>query len=492
MRLGWVHYSIGSQSGVEMVMRRFAGGLLATDATLEIHFVGKAGPFISDWTGLAEGRVSYTDLPEMALGVWSHTPADDRVALADDLVASLSRELRGCEAVIIENAAVGAHPAFNLAVAKLMAGEELKKVRFVFRAHDLAFSRPPNFAAIKSLAAETGLFAHDLLFPKSDRAVHLTVNRSDAYGLYSLGLREESIRYLPNPVDESLAGGARLANSLRAEMESLGWVQPGEHLLIYPVRAVPRKNITEALLLTRLLNLLASGQGGIPHALQPDGPFRLLVAIQPEEVRYEQYVDIIGEFIEKKGFEARLGLEELVGPVCRLRKGGQDAECFGVAELYAVGAAVVSTSVLEGFGFGFLEPWCAGKVAIGRRVPVMDDFVFAGMRMDHFYRRLTIRDRDFPHVEEPEPSIFAPVTNDFNEDGVRRRLQLVLDLDSGHNLGQFLTENRWRVERMLEALVRPSRLVEHNREKAFAAFSLDKLTPRLAAAIRGEPDPSSL
>jgi hypothetical protein len=43
---------------------------------------------------------------------------------------------------------------------------------------------------------------------------------------------------------------------------------------------------------------------------------------------------------------------------------------------------------------------------------------------------------------------------------------------------------------MLEVLVRPSRLVEHNREKAFASFSLERLTPRLAAAVRGEPDPA--
>jgi hypothetical protein len=489
MRLGWVHYSIGSQSGVEMVMRRFARGLLAADAKLEIHFVGQAGPFIADWNALAPGRVSYTDLPEMALGVWAQTPAANHATLADELAARLAAELEGCDAVIIENAAVGAHPAFNLAVTRLLAGGALKKARFVFRAHDLAFSRPANFAAIKAFAAETGIAAHDLLFPRSKRALHLTVNRADAYCLYSLGLPEESIRYLPNPVDESLAGGGRLANSLRTEMERLGWVKPGEHLLIYPVRAVPRKNITEALLLTRLLNLLASGKGGIPHALQPDGPFRLLVAIQPEAGRDQHYVDLIGDFIAKNDFEAKLGLEELVGPVCRLRKGEQAAECFGVAELYAVSSAVVSTSVLEGFGFGFLEPWCAERVTIGRRVPVMDDFILAGMRMEHFYRQLTVNDRDFPHFEEPQPSVFAPVTNDFNEDGVHRRLQLVKELDSGHRLGHFLTENRWAVERMLEALVRPSRLVEHNREKAFAAFSLDKLTPRLAAAVRGEPDP---
>ncbi len=490
MRLGWLHYSIGAQSGVEMVMRRFAEGLLGADAELSVHFVGRTGAFSADWLALAPGRVSATDLPEMALGTWTGTAPESRRKLVEKLAADLSRELAGCEAVIVENASVGAHPALNLALAQILAADAFKKVRFVFRVHDLAFSRPANFAAIKAAAAEAGISAHDLLFPRNPNTLHLTVNRADAYMLYALGLDQQRIRYLPNAVDESLAGGEKLAGPLRSEMEKLGWVKPGEQLLIYPVRAVPRKNISEALLLTRLLNLLASGQGGIPHALQPEGPFRLLVAIHPEESKFSRYVDILGEFIEKNDFEARLGLEELVGPVCRLKKGGESAECFGVAELYAAGAAAVSTSVLEGFGFGFLEPWCAGKVAIGRRVPVMDDFVLAGMRMDHFYRRLSVADCDFPHLAEPEPSIFAPVTNEFNEDGMRWRLEMVLGLDAGSRLGHFLTENRWAVERMLEALVRPSRLVTHNRERAFEVFSLARLVPRLAAALRGEPDPT--
>jgi glycosyltransferase involved in cell wall biosynthesis len=216
-----------------------------------------------------------------------------------------------------------------------------------------------------------------------------------------------------------------------------------------------------------------------------------MIAVNPEGDRYRNYVEIIGEFIEKNNFEARLGLEELIGPTCHLSEDSGVPRCYGVAELYAASSAVISTSVMEGFGFGFLEPWCAGKVAIGRRVPVMNDFILAGMRMSHFYRHLNINDRDFPNVAEPVPSVFRPVTNDFNEEGVRSRLQMVLDLDSGHNLGHFLTENRWATERMLESLVRPDRLIAHNRERAFQIFSLARLAPRLMSAVRGEADPGA-
>ena len=128
-------------------------------------------------------------------------------------------------------------------------------------------------------------------------------------------------------------------------------------------------------------------------------------------------------------------------------------------------------------------------MAIGRRLPVVDDFVHAGMRMEHLYRRLSINNVDFVHVGESETSVFSPVSNEFNPGAMKQRLEVVRTLDSGARLGHFLTENRWQVEHMLEALVRPSRLVTHNREMAFARYSLEKLTPRFRSAVRGEPDP---
>jgi hypothetical protein len=485
MRLGWVHYSIGSQSGVEMVMRRFASGLLDCLEGLSIHFVGRAGRFMEDWVAQDPKRVSYVDVPEMSLGTWARTPESGVESLIEKLVLLLQAELKGCDVVIVENASVGAHPAFNVAIQRLLAGDALKKTRFCFRVHDLAFSRPANLAAIQEMSAYSGLSVNQLLLPDRPGTDHLVVNRTDAFMLFALGLNQEHIHYLPNPVDISLAGGQELAGELRQAMEKRGWAKPGEHLLIYPVRGVPRKNITEALLLTRFLNLTASGLGGIPHALQPDGPYRLMIAIRPQDCSGSGYADQLCEFVESTGFEARIGLDELVGPDCRVTASDQDQRRYGVAELYATGAAAISTSVMEGFGFGFLEPWCAGLVAVGRRLPVMDDFVRVGMRMDHFYRRLVVEDRDFPELFEPEPSVFVPVSNDYDSAAVKKRLDFIQGLDAGHNLGHFVTANRWAIDKMLEALVRPRRLVEHNRERVFDSFSIKGLAPKLAALLSG-------
>jgi hypothetical protein len=101
---------------------------------------------------------------------------------------------------------------------------------------------------------------------------------------------------------------------------------------------------------------------------------------------------------------------------------------------------------------------------------VVDDFIREGLRMEHFYRRLSVDNRDFRILGEPPSPLFAPVSNEYNDAGMAERLEFIRTLDGGSRLGHFLTENRWPIERMLEALVRPNRLVASNRERAFEAY----------------------
>jgi hypothetical protein len=52
---------------------------------------------------------------------------------------------------------------------------------------------------------------------------------------------------------------------------------------------------------------------------------------------------------------------------------------------------VITTSVKEGFGFSFLEPWTAGRTVIGRRIDyVCKDFEEAGVRFDKLYSEIKI------------------------------------------------------------------------------------------------------
>ena len=51
--------------------------------------------------------------------------------------------------------------------------------------------------------------------------------------------------------------------------------------------------------------------------------------------------------------------------------------------------AIVSTSVAEGFGLGFLEPWAFDKGLCGRNIrEITQDFEKLGIDLNHLYERV--------------------------------------------------------------------------------------------------------
>jgi len=66
---------------------------------------------------------------------------------------------------------------------------------------------------------------------------------------------------------------------------------------------------------------------------------------------------------------------------------GVGAELDSPLPLFHMAHAILTTSKVEGFGYTFVEGWLCHKPVIGRDIPeVTQDFVSAGMKMDHFYR----------------------------------------------------------------------------------------------------------
>ena len=60
-------------------------------------------------------------------------------------------------------------------------------------------------------------------------------------------------------------------------------------------------------------------------------------------------------------------------------------------------SGIVTTSIAEGFGLGFLEPWTFNKFLNGRNIPdITEDFSKLGVKLDHMYSRVEI---DFDHIK---------------------------------------------------------------------------------------------
>lgn len=129
--------------------------------------------------------------------------------------------------------------------------------------------------------------------------------------------------------------------------------------MLYPVRAIRRKNIGEALLLSRFF----PKEQVLSITLPPNSPH--------DWIRYAEW----------KTYALRN----------RLNVRFEASRFHDFTDLVRSADAVITTSITEGFGFGFLEPWTARQILFGRRLPgVCSDFEQQGLRLDHLYDRLEV------------------------------------------------------------------------------------------------------
>jgi len=134
--------------------------------------------------------------------------------------------------------------------------------------------------------------------------------------------------------------------------------ETGNHIL-YPIRAIRRKNIGEAILLSIFF------QGNIP----------LFITQPPNSPADFPAYDSWKQFVAHHG----LNVEFEVGQRHDFVTLVHDAE------------SLLTTSISEGFGFSFMEPWTAGKRLWGRDLPgITDDFKASGLYLGHLYTRLRV------------------------------------------------------------------------------------------------------
>ena len=132
-----------------------------------------------------------------------------------------------------------------------------------------------------------------------------------------------------------------------------------QDLILYPVRAIRRKNIGEAL----LLSLFIAEKRRIAVTLEPTGAL---------DVRsYKSWMS----FSEQEGLPVYFGL----GMTERFE------------HLFARARCILTTSIKEGFGLAFLESWMGNRPLVGRLLPdICADFIHRGLKLDHLYTKLSV------------------------------------------------------------------------------------------------------
>lgn len=188
------------------------------------------------------------------------------------------------------------------------------------------------------------------LYPQAPQVHYGVLNGRDRDALQAGGCPWDRTHVLPNPV------------SLEAAPPGEPGLRLGDRRLwLYPTRAIRRKNLGEFL----LWSALAEEEDRFATTRAPENPAELPV--------YENWVG----FAERHGLDVEFGIGE--------HWGGSFESLLGAAH------AAVTTSVAEGFGMAFLEPWLAGRPVCGRDLPeITREFAGEGVDLAGLYARLEI------------------------------------------------------------------------------------------------------
>lgn len=245
----------------------------------------------------------------------------------------------------IHNHALGKNAAWTQAVHS-MANQHIPLLLHI---HDFAEDgRPRNYNYLRqAIESEPDSGLESILYPQSDFTHYAVLNQRDQQILQTAGMPSAHVHLLPNAV--ATESCSEIAPPSQEEPPSI----------LYPTRAIRRKNIGEFLFWATL----DDGDRTFGITLAPESPGE----IPP----YKHWQAVASELQLPVEFE--MGLNN------------------PFSELIQRATALATTSIAEGFGLAFLEPWLANRPLAGRCLPeITAEFEAAGIELDGLYSELTV------------------------------------------------------------------------------------------------------
>jgi glycosyltransferase involved in cell wall biosynthesis len=369
----------------------------------------------------------------------SGAPAQEYKSSEKKLYSFFKKNITKNDIIHVHNPALGKNPLLTYTLGRLAR----EGYSFFYHCHDFAEDRPENYLFLKQII--TDLFHADtqaVMYPCEKKTMFGVLTSYDAQRLGGMDIPGNRIVRLPNPVKVPALPGMQSTPAQLREMKKQARenvctcfsLDPSLPIMLYPVRVIRRKNIGEFIFFASLFKKQASWLVTMP----PTNP----VEIAP----YEQW----------KAFA-----EEIHSPVIF-----EAGDTMNFPSLMYAAHKAVTTSVKEGFGMCFLEPWTFHTPVTGRTIPgVIPDFKKDGIKFPHLYDRLPVfwqgKTGDFPGfspgtqmeiikkmLANPsmkddflsatgiEKKLFDPVPGDL----VLHNKQVITDLYSIENYGKKLTD----------------------------------------------------
>lgn len=324
-----------TRGGVTTVLRHQARSLAESGDEVLI-ITGEVSEGIDPCEGCS-GKVEFSLVPALRYDSKLERPRSEAGAAADELASAIMAAMVSHWGAAADLLHVH-NPLIkkNSALVPALRKLQADGVKLLLQEHDFAEDYRPD------------VYLKNEPYPEDCH--YAAINGRDLSFLRRAGLDESGAHYLANAVTplEATEGLARTR-------------------YLYPVRGIRRKNLGEALLLSLFIPEGRTVAVTLPPTSAVDLP------------SYDHWRDLAKRLDLRVEFE--VGSSE------------------SLKNLMGTSVAVLTTSIKEGFGFSFLEPWTAGRATIGRRIDyVCEDFERQGVRFDCFYDSM-----DVPLVYLPAP-----------------------------------------------------------------------------------------
>lgn len=223
--------------------------------------------------------------------------------------------------------------------------------RVVLQLHDFSEDgRPGNYTSQRSFFDSESCF-EETLYPTAKQIHYATINQRDHDFLKAAGIAGANLHVIPNAIPDL---------DVKTTPEERPFSR-GKLFALYPSRGIRRKNLGELLLLA----LIYGDRIDFATSLRPENP-------EWQKI-HDGWVALAAEL----ELPVTFGIAEAAG------------HSFG--DLLGWSDFIVTTSIAEGFGLAFLEPWIIGKPVMGRDLPdITRDFSANGIEMGNLYRRIDL------------------------------------------------------------------------------------------------------
>jgi glycosyltransferase involved in cell wall biosynthesis len=330
--------------------------------------------------------------------------------------------------VHFHNLNLGKNPYWTAAISEL----SFNGLKVFNHAHDFSEDRPANQNFMKKIISQhLNMDLTKVMYPDLPN-YHIGVLNNHDYGrLKKMGFSLERLHYLPNPVGIGKPLAMPDIKEKQALYETLE-LDFSKGLVTYPVRVIRRKNIGEFI----LLNCLFGDRFNFVVTLPPQNKIEVAEYEKWKQFCGEQKINVVFEAGTKVDFNILLGSTDFC----------------------------LTTSIREGFGMVFLEPWMYGVSVVGRNLStVTADLQNAGIIFSLLYDEIQIE--------------FDGETMDFSALNFDQQREFIVRLKNDDYQSEKLLLNNPHLKELFNPVDQTT--INHNQQIIAEHFSLETYGKRL-------------